>query len=153
MNTWRLTAMVFCLSLCSISCAPIMVSTMMDDRSERNLITALRSIEVVDEARSASVGIFLGEDGEIESLIMNSPAYLAGIREDDRLLAIDGISVTNGNAQGALVGRPGSSVTVAIRKRNGETQTIPLKRVAWWSLITRDHLPPREHEIEKRPGY
>ncbi len=153
MVTWRSPVIFFCLSLCFISCAPIAVSTMMDDRRERDLITALRSIEAIDESRSASVGIFLGEDGAIETLIKFSPAYLAGIRENDHLLTIDGISVANGNAQGALIGKPGSRVTVTYRNKRGETQAITIERVAWWSLITHDHLPPREHEIEKRPGY
>lgn len=57
-----------------------------------------------------------------------TPAYLAGLRNDDEILAIDGVSVkslTAGEAMVRLHGEPRSSVTLEIR-RKGEATSLPL---------------------------
>jgi len=63
----------------------------------------------------------------------DSPAFAAGLRDKDEILAIDGVAVSSLSAGEAVVrlrGEPGSNVTLEIwRKGNKDTLSITLRRV------------------------
>jgi hypothetical protein len=63
----------------------------------------------------------------------DSPAFAAGLRDKDEILAIDGVAISSLSAGEAVVrlrGEPGSNVTLEIwQKGNKDTSTITLRRV------------------------
>jgi len=69
------------------------------------------------------VGLDFGRRGaEVDALVpFGSPAYRAGIEQDDRIVTIDGRSMTSGNALASVLGRhrPGDRVRVRFVRRDG----------------------------------
>ncbi|MDH4321018.1 MAG: PDZ domain-containing protein [Desulfobulbaceae bacterium] len=68
-----------------------------------------------------------------------SPAYVAGLRDGDEILAIDGVAVKSlsaGEAVMRLRGEPGSSVTLELwRKVSNETFTLNFNRIDLTSQV------------------
>lgn len=71
----------------------------------------------------------------------DTPAARAGIRKGDQIMRIDGestVNITTSEAAKRLRGRPGSSLRLEIRRPDGQTrkinvrrETIPIKSVTW----------------------
>jgi predicted metalloprotease with PDZ domain len=73
-----------------------------------------------------------------------SPAWSAGIDEDDVIERLDGLEMTGGDVLGEVLGRhaPGDRVTVHLRRRSGpETVTLTLGADPTLELVEQ---PPRQ---------
>ena len=90
-----------------------------------------------DRARrggSAGLGMTLGQNGaliEVRSVVRDSPAAIAGIREGDILAAVDGQRTRDQDPEtisALLAGAEGSGVTLSWRGRDGRTRDAQLVR-------------------------
>lgn len=107
----------------------------------------------------AGIGVKIGQENDnnvnyiwINELKPNSPAQIAGLKVNDRILKVDGVSLVNkdvNKAASLLIGEAGTSVQILI-SRNGELINFDIKRntitVAnddapkWRSFCPRDFL-------------
>ncbi len=77
-----------------------------------------------------SVETAFNDGYQILSVLPDSPALAAGLEPGDRLVAVDGVTLTAGmDVQAAIAGEEGTSVTVTlIRKADGSRQDITMVR-------------------------
>jgi membrane-associated protease RseP (regulator of RpoE activity) len=76
-----------------------------------------------ERALPGTIGVFLEAWDDprlppvtVEEILLEGPAYRAGLQQGDRLLEIEGKPVVPENAERLLRGRPGTSVTVTVRR-------------------------------------
>lgn len=89
---------------------------------------------------------------------MNSPAYKAGLKCGDEIVAIDGVSVTGLDAGGAtskMKGKPGTSVVFSVKKLRGGEGWNAGDTVKVTVVRERIHLPDVEYAgmINDTTGY
>jgi carboxyl-terminal processing protease len=80
----------------------------------------------------------------VVEVFKDTPAWRAGLRPGDYITRIDGestVNITTSEAADRLRGRPGSSIQIQIRRPNGATRvldirraTIPIESVTWKML-------------------
>jgi len=82
----------------------------------------------------AAIGVYIQAQGpqvEIIEVMAGSPAERAGLKAGDKILAIDGESVTSNSLESvatSLRGAPGSRVSLKIEFGDGDSRTISLQR-------------------------
>ncbi len=95
-----------------------------------------------DEAREArirragegGVGLAMAQSGSVfivQKVVQDSPAWVAGIRPGERLLAVDGEPVQDADLSAvmALIGGPvGTDIELTLRGRDGKPRTLTLTR-------------------------
>jgi len=83
---------------------------------------------------AAAIGVYIQAQGpqvEIIEVMAGSPAERAGLKAGDKILGIDGKSVTSKSLESVatgLRGAPGSRVSLKIEFRDGDSRTISLQR-------------------------
>nr|WP_255493975.1 S41 family peptidase [Cetobacterium sp. 8H] len=115
----------------------------------------LESFKEDIEGKYAGVGMVIQKKSDepliVVSPIEDTPAYLAGIRAKDKIVAIDGEStykLTSEQCVKKLKGEPGTSVKLTVfREEAKETKDVELKR----SIIELKYVKSRI--IEKNIGY
>ena len=111
-----------------------------DDASEKGSLNAASPLKrIIILASGAAMNLLLavlifmviffitGTDPttEIETVLDNSPAYSAGMRDGDKIISIDGTAVTEwAEITSAIVNSEGKSLQITVqRTENGETRT------------------------------
>ena len=65
------------------------------------------------------------------SLLPNSPAKEAGLQAGDRIIAVDGVDMTaTTDVRSAVTGKEGSTVTLTIRRADGQVRDFTMQRRA-----------------------
>ena len=96
------------------------------------------------------VGIAISFDGNdnvwIAKVVSGGPAARAGIKEGDKLLAIDGRSVTDfpkAEVLNRIRGTEGSEISLTVRTKGGRTRKVTMKRTAMAMNDKPSHAAPR----------
>ena len=65
------------------------------------------------------------------SILLNSPAKEAGLQAGDRIIAVDGVEMTaTTDVRSAVTGKEGSTVTLTIRRSDGQVRDFTMQRRA-----------------------
>lgn len=89
------------------------------------------------ELDTDGIGVVLNDDGDntvfIQFVYKDSPAEKGGLQIGDEIVAVDSRPITNmdsgaATVVGLLLGRPGTSVTVEVRRPSGNHKTAKMKR-------------------------
>jgi carboxyl-terminal processing protease len=113
--------------------------------------------------RYTGVGVNLikAEDGlRVVEIVPNSPAYIGGIRQDDRIVAINGAStetMTLDDAIGEITGPSGTAVKLGVKRApSNQTEEIALERelitVMTVKGLTTDPTSTQRYWLEPREG-
>jgi C-terminal peptidase prc len=113
--------------------------------------------------RYTGVGVNLikAEDGlRVVEIVPNSPAYIGGIRQDDRIVAINGAStetMTLDDAIGEITGPSGTAVKLGVKRApSNQTEEIALERelitVMTVKGLTTDPTSAQRYWLEPREG-
>lgn len=86
------------------------------------------------ELSTDGIGVILDDDGQssyIQHLYEDSPAAKAGLQVGDEIVAVDGKSTVNIDSDAVvdlLLGKPGTPVSVEVRRGNDEHKVATMKR-------------------------
>ncbi len=69
---------------------------------------------------SYSIGLVMGKDGEISSVVWDSPAFKAGLNVGDSITAVGGMTYTPERLKDAITAAKGSKVPITLLTKNGE---------------------------------
>jgi C-terminal peptidase prc len=119
-----------------------------------NLLTAeaFGEMKVQTEGQFAGLGIELTMDGglvKVVSPIDHTPAQKAGVRAGDVITHVDNVSLrglTLAEAVARMRGRFGTTVTITLRRQDGETLSLTLTRATI-------RIPPVRFRLEGGIGY
>lgn len=130
-------AFVLGLSILSIGCVPIIMGAAAS-QNER-MAALLEETKGADPSHAGVTGLVLDEQGTVVSTIFNGPAHMEGIKDGDRILAVDGLEFTA--TMRPLSGPPDSEIRLLVQHKDAQ-RLVTLKRIFWRSVLDGSWPPP-----------
>ncbi len=102
--------------------------------SFESCIDSRRAAGYLEVQSIGAIGATFNEQGSVLRIVPNGPAMRAGLKLNDQVLAVNGISVNDGREMHALLFVPsGTTITLQI-KRNGIDSVVKIKTESWSSV-------------------
>jgi carboxyl-terminal processing protease len=91
------------------------------------------TVSLADKGNDFGIALTAATDTDIRIRYVNpkSPADLAGIVRGDRILSINGNTITSGSSSFVNAALDGATVTLNVKKNNGSTSTVTLNQNAY----------------------